>query len=128
MGSVKAGFRYCRDPLFLGASGLYALNRFLLKPALAIPFLRGQLNDLLLIPCALPPLLFLHRKLGWREGDAMPTTSEIAMHTVVWITVCEVIGPKFWRGTADWLDAIAYVTGAVFAGWIWARARANTAQ
>jgi hypothetical protein len=116
---VTRGFRYCRDPLFLGACGLYALNRFLLKPAIAVPFVRGQLNDLLLIPCALPPLLLLHRKLGLRRDDAMPTLAEIVLHTVVWIVVCELIGPAVWRGTADWLDAAAYVTGAIVSGCLW---------
>ena len=118
---TRDGFRYCRDPLFLGACGLYALNRFLLKPALALPFLRGQFNDLLLIPCALPPLLLLHRKLGLRSSDVMPRIGEIALHTIVWIVVCELIGPSLWRGTADWLDVAAYITGATVAGWLWTR-------
>jgi hypothetical protein len=118
---VTRGFRYCRDPLFLGACGLYAVNRLALKPLFAIPFLRGQFNDLLLIPCALPPLLFAHRKLGLRSDDAMPRMSEIALHTAVWIGVCELIGPCVWRGTGDWLDVAAYVTGAVVTGWLWSR-------
>jgi hypothetical protein len=122
---VKAGFRYCRDPLFLGACGLYALNRFLLKPLLALPFLRGQFNDLLLIPCALPPLLLAHRKLGLRDNDSMPGVGEIALHTIVWIVICELIGPRVWRGTADWLDVAAYITGAILAGWLWTRHRSG---
>ena len=118
---MKGRFRYLRDPLFLGACGMYALNRYVLKPHVALSFLRGQFNDLLLIPCALPPLLWLHRKLGLRNSDAVPTVGEIALHTFVWVVVCEIIGPRYWRGTADYLDVIAYSIGAIFAGAYWIR-------
>ena len=100
---------------------MYALNRWLLKPHLAVPFLRGQFNDLLLIACALPPMLLLHRKMGLRGHDRMPTLSEVGLHTAVWIVVCEVIGPRFWRGTGDYLDVLAYLAGALLATLCWHR-------
>jgi hypothetical protein len=100
---------------------MYALNRCVLKPHFALSFLRGQFNDLLLIPCALPPLLWLHRKLGLRRGDTVPTVGEIALHTSVWVVVCEIVGPRYCRGTADYLDVIAYSIGAIFAGGFWMR-------
>jgi hypothetical protein len=125
---VNGSFSYCRDPIFLGACGLYVLNRWFLKPLFALPFLRGQFNDLLLIPCALPPLLWLHRKLGLRKDDAMPNTAEIAMHTLVWIFLCEGLSPRYGRGTADYLDAIAYAVGALLAGWSWRKMRSGVAE
>ncbi len=59
-------FGYARDPLCLLSIGLYALNRWVLNPALEVPFLARHFNDLLLIPAALPPELRIQRKLKWR--------------------------------------------------------------
>ena len=52
-------FRYLGDPLFLTGCAAYAGNRWLIKPVIAWPFLQGHFNDLWLIPCALPPVLWL---------------------------------------------------------------------
>jgi hypothetical protein len=121
---VSARFRYCGDTLFLAASALYAINRWLVKPHTSSPFLRGHFNDLLLIPCALPPLLWLHRTLGMRTHDAPPTAGEIATHVVIWSLVCEVIGPAFLPRTGDIWDVCAYAAGACMAAAWWMRPRA----
>ncbi|MEI7774736.1 MAG: hypothetical protein WCK17_08155 [Verrucomicrobiota bacterium] len=64
-------FRYLADPLFLGAVMLYALNRWWWKPRFgdAFPFLHDHFNDCLLIPVALPPLLWIFPRF-FRLGTA----------------------------------------------------------
>jgi hypothetical protein len=120
-------FRYCWDPLFLSGVSMYAANRFVFRPHTTSAFLRGQFDDLLLIPCALPPLLWLHRALRLRSHDRPPEFSEVLLHVVVWSVVCEAIGPKIFHGsTADPLDILAYVVGGLIA-WLWWRGRRTNA-
>jgi len=117
-------FLYCRDPLFLVGCFAYALNRWLLKPHIASRFLHGYFNDLWLIPCALPPILWLHRRLGLRTDDDYPRVSEIALHLAFWSVLFEYIGPKFMPHTVgDPLDVVAYAVGALVAGVWWHRRR-----
>lgn len=112
-------FRYAADPLCLSACGAYAVNRLWLKGWIGGAFLRGHFNDLLLIPAALPLVLWLHARLGWREAHGMPDAPEIAFHTVVWAVACEVIGPQFVRHSiGDLADALCYAAGAIVA-WLW---------
>jgi len=115
-------FAYLRDPLFLVSCALYALNRWLVKPHLHVIFFHSWFNDLLLIPCALPPLLLCHRWLGIRAHDASPSVCEIATHLVGWSVLFEVIGPHLIRGTTgDVWDVLAYTTGAATAWLGWRR-------
>ena len=67
MGAVRK--RYCGvpDPLFLGCCALYVANRWLVKPHFPSAVFHDWCNDLLLIPCALPPLLLVHCWLGLRR-------------------------------------------------------------
>jgi hypothetical protein len=76
--SALNSFRYLKDRLFLVACSLYAINRWEIKPRVHNAFLRGQFNDLLLIPCALPPLLLAQRWLKLRPTAQPPAVSEIA--------------------------------------------------
>ena len=117
-------FRYVRDPLFLVTCGLYALNRWVLKPRVHSAFLHDHFNDLLLIPCALPPLLLMQRWLKLRLHDEVPTVGEIALNLGIWSILFEVIGPHImpWTVGDPW-DAAAYVVGGVFAGLWWHRRR-----
>lgn len=112
-------FGYWRDPLFLLACTLYALNRWAIKPHVHSPFLHGQFNDLLLIPCALPLVLWLQRRMGVREYDAPPKPGEIMFHVAVWSVLFEVIGPHWMHVTGDLLDVVAYVIGGIGAGVWW---------
>lgn len=82
---------------------------------------------MLLIPCALPLVLWLQRKLGLRNHDGPPTVSEIAFHLVVWSILFEVIGPHIMRVTGDPLDVLAYVVGGVAAGLWWNRSAGRSA-
>ena len=113
-------FGYFRDELFLTAATCYGLNRWLVKPLVASPFMRGQFNDLLLIPAALPVVLWVQRKLGLRTKDVPPSWSEIGFHLLVWSAICEYIGPMWLhRGTSDLWDVAAYAVGGVAAGVWW---------
>jgi hypothetical protein len=113
-------FRYWRDPLFLATCTAYVLLRWFIKSHVAWPFLQNWGTDFFLIPGALPPLLWLHRKLGLRTHDAMPTWVEIGLHWLVFSIVCEGIAPHFIaRAVGDWGDILAYGVGAVLSGLVW---------
>jgi hypothetical protein len=123
-------FRYLRDPFFLLAVTLYVANRWWWKPEFGGLFLTGYFNDLLLIPAALPPILWLHSRLGWRQLAAPPTFLEILSHLVLWTFLAEVIGPHLKAASvADWADVAAYAAGALLAFLIWHRqSPANLAE
>jgi len=84
--------------------------------------MRFHFNDMLLIPCALPPLLLVQRWLGLRTMDDPPTWSEIALYTVFWSILFEVIGPHLMRrATGDPWDVVVYFVGGIAAGLWWNR-------
>jgi hypothetical protein len=121
-------FRYLRDPLFLTGCAAYAVNRWIFKGQTPSGFLHSYFNDLWLMPCALPPVLWVHRLCGWRSHDEPPRFSEIFSHLVFWSLLFEWLGPLLAaRATADVLDVIAYAAGAIAAwGW-WRRDRLRMA-
>ncbi|HEU5396032.1 MAG TPA: hypothetical protein VFV81_02620 [Verrucomicrobiae bacterium] len=113
-------FRYCRDPLFLLGCAAYAVNRWLVKPHLHRGFFHSHFDDCWLIPCALPPVLWLHRRLGLRKHDRPPQVAEIFWHVAFWSVLFEWIGPRFMpHTTGDPYDALAYVIGGILAGCWW---------
>ena len=113
-------FRYARDPLCLAACASYGVNRWLLPLAVKGVFLRNYFDDTLLIPAALPLMLWLHQRLGLRPADAQPRWSEIALHAAVWSVAAELIAPHvFVRATSDPWDVVAYAGGALVSGLIW---------
>ena len=113
-------FRYLADPLFLASCGLYAFNRWVLKPHLHSVFLRNWFNDLLLVPCAMPVLFWLFRRLDLRQLDQPPSLVELTWILVVWSVFFELIGPMFVaRATADWRDILMYWAGGLFAWCFW---------
>lgn len=115
-------FAYCLDPLCLVGCAAYAINRWLVKPCVPAGFFHGSFNDLWLVPCALPPLLWLHRRLGWRTHDGSPQWSEIGLHLGCWSVLFEGIGPRFMpHTTGDPWDVVAYALGALVAGLWWQR-------
>ncbi len=121
--SAKA-FRYGLDPVCACACALYAVNRFAIKPHTGPGFFHSHFNDALLIPAALPWVLWVYRRLGWRRsGDEAPTWKEVAAHTVVWAAICEGVGPMMLPqyGVADVWDVVAYGAGAVVAWAVWNR-------
>src|ERR1051325_4113501 len=82
--AVVKRFRYVFDPLCLACCALYAFNRWGIKPHTHLAFFRFWFNGLLLIPCALPPLLQMYRWLKLREHDRQPTAAEIFGHLLFW--------------------------------------------
>lgn len=121
-------FGYWRDPATLLAVSLYVLNQVCFKHWVHGGFLHHHFNDVLLIPAALPLVLWLHRRLGWRSHDAAPTLAEIAGHLIAWTVVCEIVTPLVTaHATGDWRDAVAYAAGALAAAawWRWPTAAAR---
>jgi hypothetical protein len=115
-------FRYCGDPLFLVGCAMYVVNRWLVKPHVGPGFLMFHFNDLWLLACALPPVLWLHRRLGLRSHDRAPSVSEIAGHLVFWSVLLEWIGPRYASyAQGDFKDVTAYTVGALMAGLWWRR-------
>lgn len=116
-------FGYLRDPLFLLAAASYALNRGWFKRLAPAGFFHNHFNDLLLIPAALPVVLWVQRAVGWRRHDDPPSWSEAALHAGVWSVICEFVGPRFLHsGTADVGDLAAYALGGLVACLWWHRA------
>lgn len=115
-------FAYLRDRLFLFGCAVYAINRWLVKPHFSDGFFHSYFNDLWLIPCALPIVLWLHRELGLRMDDDFPRVAEIVSHLIFWSVLFEWIGPKWVsHTTSDPLDVLAYGAGAMAAGLWWRR-------
>ena len=111
-------FAFHRDPLFGIGCAAYALNRWVFKPLFATPFLHSHFNDLWLIPCALPLILWIHRRLGWR-GSAPPTFAEVTGHLLLWSFLFEIIGPHLLpHVTGDYWDMACYWSGGLVA-WVW---------
>ncbi len=120
--AVVRRFRYLCDPLCLAACGAYLVNRLWLKSAFPSDLLHCWFNDFWVIPAALPPVLWVQRKLRWRADDRAPTVLEIAMHLGIWSLICEWIGPMLVPGrTGDWGDVLAYSLGALASGLWWHR-------
>ena len=113
-------FRHFKDPLFLAGCALYVANRWAVKPFVSIGFFHNWFQDMLLIPCALPPLLWLHSKLVLRASEKSPGWQDIAFHLAIWSLLFEAAGPLiFQHATGDWRDVLAYAGGGLLAGWWW---------
>jgi hypothetical protein len=117
-------FRYCGDPLFVIGCAAYAINRWVVKPLVGPGFFMFHFNDIWLMACALPPVLWLHRRLGLRAHDDPPHAGEIVGHLVFWSVLLEWIGPRFVpHAQGDVMDVAAYSVGALIAGLWWWRER-----
>jgi hypothetical protein len=113
-------FRYFGDPLCILAAIAYAANRWWLREHVGGDFLRGYFNDLLLIPAALPLVLWVQRRIGVRGDDTRPRWGEIALHLVMWSVTAEWLMPHLTaHATGDWRDVIAYGIGGAVAGCWW---------
>lgn len=116
-------FRYLRDPLFMFCLALYALNRWILKPHFAWPFLHNSLNDVICIPFWLPLMLLSMRKSGARNNDAPPRAIEIVIPLLMWSWVFEIWLPNVaafkGKAIADYHDILAYAIGAALSSLFW---------
>lgn len=116
-------FPYAGDRLCRIACGFYIANRWCMPALWKGAFLRGHFNDLLFIPAALPPLLWLQRRLGLRTTDVPPGWSEVGWHLLIWSIAAELVGPLLFPWTtADGWDLVAYAVGATVAAFFWGQA------
>lgn len=118
-------FRYLHDPLFLACVFAYLANRWLIRSVVDDGFWHSHFNDLICIPFWTPALVWLARRLGWRNHDGRPRGVELLLPVVVWSVMFEIWLPQtaLFRGrsTADPQDVLWYVAGALAASvwWDW---------
>lgn len=119
-------FVFYRDAAFWLGCAAYTANRWAFKAHLPGAFLRSHFNDLWLVPCALPLVLWMHDRMGWR-ADGPPRGDEVLAHLAGWSVLFEWIGPWYvpWA-TADPWDVACYAVGAIGA-WLWWRRRCAAA-
>jgi len=115
-------YRFYKDTLFISAVIIYSVNRFLYRYcSFSFSFTRNYLSDVLLIPCTLPPILFLIGKAGYRSKDKPANFIEIFICLFIWSISFEVIAPLLTYGISDYRDIICYWIGGIISGFIWQR-------
>ena len=125
-------FGYLQGRLFLFSLSAYALNRLLLRPHLGCffqtrvhwlwPFLHSHFDDLLMMPAALPVMLWVQRQLHLRKHDRPPGWREMFAHLALWSFMCKVVGPLYLHiGVADPWDVLFFAAGGVAACLWWHR-------
>jgi ubiquinone/menaquinone biosynthesis C-methylase UbiE len=112
--------RLWRDPVWIGAMGLYALNRWGLRPRISWDFLHSHFNDCLLIPAALPLVLLFQYALKLRKDAGLPRPGEVFFHWLVWSVLFEGVAPRFFSVTGDFWDVVCYAAGGGIAAVLWA--------
>ena len=125
-------FGYLHDRLFWMALSVYTVNRLIVRPYFSgyirvhqhwlWGFLHSHLDDLLLIPAALPVALWIQRLLNLRRQDEPPGWREMFLHLVVWSLMSKVIGPLYLHlGVADPWDVVCFAAGGIAACLWWNR-------
>jgi hypothetical protein len=116
-------FSYLKDPLFLACLVVYFVNRWVLKFYWTSGFLHTHLNDLLCIPFWTPIMLWLQKRLGFREYDGPPLLREIVLPLFVWSWMFEIYLPRTalfnGRAISDHWDIVYYSLGALLAAMFW---------
>jgi hypothetical protein len=130
-------FGYLRDGLFGFSFGFYAVNKLIVLPHFgelfhshlhwAWPFLHSHFDDLLLMPAALPVILWIQRLGGLRQHDGPPGWGEMMLHLAIWSVMCKIVGPVYCHiGVADPWDVLFFAMGGCAAcGW-WNRSTAES--
>lgn len=117
------------DPVCLAACASYAINRWGIEPHVSATWVHSWVNDMLLIPAALPVLFAVQQALGLRKHDGPPTWPEIGAHVAGWSLLFEGFGPMLNpRSTGDVWDVIAYSIGSIAAGFWWQSQRRRRAK
>lgn len=123
-------FGYLHDRLFGLSLAAYAVNRLVVLPHLggffhshlhwAWPFLHSHFDDFLLMPAALPVVLWLQRRTGLRSHDRPPGWLEMLSHLVIWSVMCKFVGPVYYHiGIADPWDILFFAAGGSAACFWW---------
>ena len=123
-------FGYLHDRLFGFSLAAYAVNRLVVLPHLTgffhlhmhwvWPFLHSHLDDLLLIPAALPVVLWIQRFTGLRSHDRPPGWLEMFSHLAIWSVMCKIVGPFYCHiGVADPWDVLFFAGGGIAACLLW---------
>jgi len=109
------------NPLFMISLAAYCLNSFVLKySSVDNRFLQFYFNDLLLVPCVLPPILCLISIAGYRDSNKPPSHGEVLVCLCIWSIAFEVIGPLVsQKSTADPFDVAAYWLGGAVSWSLW---------
>lgn len=117
---MKGDYKFLKDKLFIISVILYLINSLTIRMGINNNyFMRNYFNDLLLIPVALPIVLYLIKLFKFRN-DNYPSFSEIFICLIVWSIMFEFVGPKIMnKGTADIYDVLAYSVGAIISYAIW---------
>ncbi len=130
-------FGYLHDRLFGFSLAAYALNRLVVLPRLAgfvslhlpwaWPFLHSHFDDLLLMPAALPVVLWIQRRTGLRPHDRPPGWMEMLLHLAIWSVMCKIVGPLYCHiGVADPSDILFFAGGGGAACLWWNRPKAQS--
>ena len=121
-------FRYWFDPVCLLGMAAYLFGRLWLRPRAAPGTVwHDQFTDFWLIPAALPPMLWLYRRLSLRLHDERPSPGEILFLLIVWSLAAEVAAPQLSSAaTGDWRDVAAYALGALLAAGLWRMRRRSS--
>ena len=125
-------FAYLHDRLFQISLAAYTLNRLVLKSHLGFlhhsrfhflwSFSHSHFDDLLLIPAALPVMLWVQRLLGVRLHDRAPGWLEMFAHLAIWSVMCKFVGPFLLHiGTPDPCDVLMFAIGGIAACFWWQR-------
>jgi hypothetical protein len=129
LAGIMKRFGYLHDRLFGFALMAYAVNRLVVLPHLAgffhthlhwaWAFLHSHFDDSLLMPAALPVVLWIQRITGLRKNDLPPTWPEMFSHLAIWSVMCKVVGPFYDHiGVADPWDVLFFTAGG-FAACLW---------
>ena len=115
-------FKYLLDPIFLGSLFLYIFSKFIMldNSNIVYNFWNYYLSDILLVPVALPILLFALRLIRIRKNDLAPNFLEILIPLIVWSITFEIVAPLFVSSaTGDFFDILAYTGGGLISWYLW---------
>lgn len=116
-------YRFYKDPLFIISVSLYGMNRILTGCDLITwSFATSHFNDMLLVPCLLPPINHILMKTGARKPGMAPRPIEIVICLIIWTIAFEIIAPRLSSGaTGDFRDVLCYMAGGMTAMFVWNR-------
>ncbi len=105
---------FFRDPMWMVAMACYASHRCWQWYFPGAGWMDSYWNDFLMLPCALPLILWLYGLLGLRDDSIKPLGIEILGHGILWGLMAEMVGPLvFDHSVGDPWDLVAYAAGGL---------------